>query len=151
MATGAAGEPRKWRDAPRDVPPLRAETAPGALAHITVWFFSWGWALLLGLGGVLAAAAFYGPQLKEEWAKQRRQQQRRQQREQQEAQRQQQQQQAPPAADDGAPRPSRTSSTEGPPQPERRRSSTASSALPCEKLTAANIEAPSRVGVRWSS
>ena len=137
-------EPRKWRDAPRDVPPLRAETAPGALAHITVWFFSWGWALLLGLGGVLAAAAFYGPQLKEEWAKQRRQQQRRQQREQQEAQRQQQQQQqqqAPPAADDGAPRPSRTSSTEGPPQPERRRSSTASSALPCEKLTAANIEA----------
>ena len=131
-------EPRKWRDAPRDVPPLRAETAPGALAHITVWFFSWGWALLLGLGGVLAAAAFYGPQLKEEWAKQRRQQQRRQQREQQEAQRQQQQQQQAPPAADGAPRPARTSSTEGPQRAAALVDGVVGAAV---RLTAANIEA----------
>ena len=54
--------------------------------------------------------------------------------------RRQQQQQAPPA-DDGARRAVRTSSTEGYTAARRRRSSTASSALPCEKLTAANIEA----------
>jgi hypothetical protein len=110
-----AGGWRKLKDA---TPPLGADAAPGALARLTVWFWSWGWAVVAFFVAVTVASVVYGDEIKA-WAdKQRKaaekQQQQQQQRQQQQQQPQQEQRQQEPrqepaagsssSAGDGTPR-----------------------------------------------
>ena len=85
---GSGGPWRKLRGSP---PPLRAVSAPSLKAHVTVWFWSWGWLLATAVIGGAVAILFFGTEIKA-WADKHKKQREAQRRRQQQQQRPQQQQ-----------------------------------------------------------